>query len=281
MLQIPSSVVLGIDAAWTNVQPSGVALVSGGPRGWRCVAIAPSYAAFMELAEGTPVDWTAPRVDVGAANAGRILGAARNLAGANVDIVAIDLPIATVPIRGRRAADTTISREFGALGCATHSPTEVRPGSLSERLRAEFETLGFPIGTVTAGSFRPPCLLEVYPHVALLKLLSAQYRMKCKISKIRKYWPGQSWTQQQRIARLLEVWHKILSALQSEFDGLSLSLPSSPSVRTLVELKRYEDSLDALVSAWVGICFIEGNVKPYGDQTAAIWLPTRSGVLRG
>jgi predicted RNase H-like nuclease len=32
--------VLGIDSAWTEKEPSGVALLEGSPRDWRCVVVA-------------------------------------------------------------------------------------------------------------------------------------------------------------------------------------------------------------------------------------------------
>jgi len=48
--------ILGIDAAWTEKEPSGVALIEGARGGWRCVAVTPSYGTFLALAEGTPVD---------------------------------------------------------------------------------------------------------------------------------------------------------------------------------------------------------------------------------
>jgi predicted RNase H-like nuclease len=38
-------------------------------------------------------------------------------------------------------------------------------------------------------------------------------------------------------------------------------------------LKRYEDSLDALVCSWVGAKYLLGEAEPYGDGTAAIWVP--------
>jgi hypothetical protein len=50
--------VLGIDAAWTAEEPSGVALLAGSSGGWRCVTFTPSYDSFLALAEGMPVDWT-------------------------------------------------------------------------------------------------------------------------------------------------------------------------------------------------------------------------------
>jgi hypothetical protein len=38
-------------------------------------------------------------------------------------------------------------------------------------------------------------------------------------------------------------------------------------------LKRYEDTLDALVCAWLGFRFLAGKTLPLGDETAAIWCP--------
>ena len=48
--------VLGIDAAWTAHNPSGVALVQRATEGWECLALAPSYDAFLAIAIGEPID---------------------------------------------------------------------------------------------------------------------------------------------------------------------------------------------------------------------------------
>jgi hypothetical protein len=47
--------VLGIDAAWTNTQPSGVAVAMDTGEGWRLAAIAPSYSHFHALAHGNVI----------------------------------------------------------------------------------------------------------------------------------------------------------------------------------------------------------------------------------
>jgi hypothetical protein len=39
--------VLGIDAAWTFHEPSGVALVINDAEGWRLLKLASSYQAFL------------------------------------------------------------------------------------------------------------------------------------------------------------------------------------------------------------------------------------------
>tara|TARA_B100002003_G_scaffold148670_1_gene137814 strand:+ start:724 stop:861 length:138 start_codon:yes stop_codon:yes gene_type:complete len=42
---------------------------------------------------------------------------------------------------------------------------------------------------------------------------------------------------------------------------------------SLAGLKTYEDGIDALVCAWVGIEYLRGAATPYGDDDAAIWIP--------
>ena len=34
-------------------------------------------------------------------------------------------------------------------------------------------------------------------------------------------------------------------------------------------------ALDAIVCAWVGACIVDGTAEAFGDQSAAIWVPTR------
>ena len=46
--------VLGIDAAWTAHNPSGVALVQRAAEGWQCLALAPSYEAFLHWLQAHP-----------------------------------------------------------------------------------------------------------------------------------------------------------------------------------------------------------------------------------
>jgi predicted RNase H-like nuclease len=41
------------------------------------------------------------------------------------------------------------------------------------------------------------------------------------------------------------------------------------------KLKRYEDAIDALICCWVGTLYAEGNARPMGDDTTAIWCPLR------
>jgi hypothetical protein len=51
--------ILGIDAAWTGNEPSGVALVIERAGTWQCVAVAPSYSDFLGQSESKPTNWMA------------------------------------------------------------------------------------------------------------------------------------------------------------------------------------------------------------------------------
>ncbi len=201
-----------------------------------------------------------------------MLDAANTLAGARVDLVTVDMPIATVPIITRRLADKCISREFGGRGCSAHTPNAARPGPLGAFLSREFITAGYTIAHATESGGNSMRLLEIYPHPALLVLLQRQYRVPYKVGKSRDYWS--TFTIKQRISALLDEFRTINKALIRVLGPTGLTLPKSDDVPTLASLKRYEDALDALVSAWVGICYAKGAAVPFGDVTAAIWCPT-------
>lgn len=260
--------VLGIDAAWTLSQPTGVALAVEDRGRWTCAAVAPSYAGFARVAAGGAVDWGGPSFPGEEADAAALLAAAAALApGAEVSVVAVDMPLARGPILGRRPCDDAVARAFGGRGCGTHSPSERRPGAIGSRLQRSFEARGFSLATAEARPARS--LLEVFPHTALLSLLPSPYRVTYKASRAGRYWPDTP--PSGRRARLLEEWRRILAALGTRIARIDLPLPSAPP--RAGHMKRFEDALDALVCAWVGIEFLAGRASPYGDRFAAIWTP--------
>lgn len=266
--------VLGIDAAWTATEPSGVALVVERGRRWRCVALAPSYGELLSLAAGRPVAWPSCRPAGCLPDPAALVDACARLApGAALAAVALDVPLARGPIAARRAADDAVSRAFGARGLGAHSPSRERPGPISALLRDGFAARGFSLATGGAPTGRD--LLEVFPHTAILALLGADYRVPYKASRALRYWPGAS--APERRARLVAAWRRILRALARRIDGVRLVLPPAPA--TTSGLKRYEDALDALVCAWVGIEFLAGRATALGDGEAAVWTPASSIAL--
>ncbi len=205
------SAILAIDPAWTEAQPSGVALIEGAGGAWRCIAVAPSYHQFIALPEGWPVYWS-ERPFGGAPDVDALLEAASDLLGGSpVDLVTIDMPVATVEITGRRAADRAISREYGAKGCSTHSPNMVRPGAVGKALTEAFARRGYLVATTATAAGTTPVLVEVYPHTALLALMGAEYRLPYKVSRTGRYWPEIPPVERRR--RLVGIWVEILDEL--------------------------------------------------------------------
>jgi predicted RNase H-like nuclease len=280
------------------------------------LALAPSYASFVTLARNRSdwsddfrgsgarnrsdwsdyfpgIDWRA-RPSGGLPDCDALIEACIAIAGAPPDVIAIDMPLSTTPIVGRRAADNAIASALGRYGLGVHTPTPDRPGPIAELMRAGFEAHGYRLATAGprpsnqgasnhgasnhgASNHGPSnqgpsnqgpsnhgpsnherAILEVFPHAAAIRLLGASYRVPYKLGRAAQYWPEK--TSAQRKRAILDKWRAIRRAL--DVDGFDLRMRAS---------KRYEDALDAVVCAWVGVEFLAGRAKPYGDDTAAVW----------
>jgi predicted RNase H-like nuclease len=258
-------VVLGIDAAWTVTQPSGVAVAMQDDAGWVLIAAASSYGAFDAVAAGRAL----PLRHLGAPpDAAALLSAAQSLCGAPVSVAALDLPLAHAPITARRACDDAVSRAYARQKCSTYPPSATRPGPISDRLRLEFARAGYALCTTDLSL---PGIMEVYPHPALLALCDAPERLPYKAAKTRIYWPALD--RVQRRERLVLQWADFVEHLERDISGVTAALPPPPADARGVALKAYEDMLDAVICAWIGIRALEGRARPYGDDQAAIWIP--------
>jgi predicted RNase H-like nuclease len=257
--------ILGVDAAWTETGSSGVALLDCA-NDWRLIACAPSYSSFIAHADSKPICWHRPQPSP--LDATKLLKAAEELGGGRVDVVAIDMPIASVPFSSRRAADQEISRKFGSAWAGTHSPNANRPGEYGRRVSTAFVDAGYPLVT---SQRRSPALIEIYPLAALVRLLNVARRPIYKVSKCKAGWPDL--TRDQRIAKLLEAWGSILECLNQGIVGLEFPVPEARNLQSLSALKPYEDALDAVISSYVGALFLSGSAQAYGDAEAAIWVP--------
>ena len=263
--------VLGIDAAWTETEPSGVALVVESEQGWNCRAVAPSYEQFIALGKGGMIDWSC-RPKGSKPDVKKLLESSQALAAQyEVKVIAVDMPLSLGKITKRRPADSAVSIAYGGKGCAVHSPSAIRPGPIADELRAESNRLGFPLAVNDILTKTKPSLIEVYPHPALLSLLNIDYRFPYKVSKRNKYWKEQS--SDQKKSNLIEAFNRVLVYLNKKFNNISLKIPAITDIDYFSELKRYEDVLDALICAWVGALYLEGGCTSYGDNKAAIWIP--------
>jgi predicted RNase H-like nuclease len=263
------SLILGIDAAWTARGSSGVALLDSS-RG-RVIACAPSYDGFVGYSKGIPVNWDRPPAS--ALDALDLLDAATRVGHRPVDVVAIDMPIASTKISSRRVADQEISLKFGSAWAGTHSPNIDRPGAYGHSVTKQFIEAGYSM-TVTENASPRRSLIEVYPLAALVRLLNVQRRPLYKVSKCRREWPRR----EERIANILKAWHSILECLDLEIARSNFPVPEPGEINTLSALKPYEDALDAIISAYVGALFLHGSAEPHGDAQAAIWVPKISVV---
>jgi predicted RNase H-like nuclease len=261
------SVVLGIDAAWTAGQPSGVALVrSTRRRAWECIALAPSYESFLTLATTrAPIDWRV-RPRGAPPDCDALLAAAIALAGEPPDVIAIDMPLATRRITRRRAADNAISSAYASRGLGVHTPNELRPGPIADAMRLGFGRHGYRVATARTPPGTPHVLVEAFPHAAAIVLAGAEYRVPYKLSRIAQYWPAHVPARRRRA--LLAQWTTLRRALAVTIRGGQLRIPSGGP---LAQLKRYEDALDALICAWIGIEYLAGRLRAHGDATAAVW----------
>ena len=257
--------VLGIDAAWTKTEPSGVSLAVEAEGGWRLVAVEASYEHFLARGRGAAPGDGRPKGSH--PDAGALIGASRLLCRRAPECVAIDMPVGPNPIVGRRFCDDEISRRYGARKASVHSPRAARPGPISDTLRAGFEALGLPVRVA------PPAngLIEVYPHAALIEFMHEAERLPYKAAKTLTYWPDLPIAERHR--KLRAVWSRIVEALDRRIAGAGAALPvPAPDVRGW-PLKAFEDKLDAVVCAAVAITALNGQALPHGDAEGAIWVP--------
>jgi predicted RNase H-like nuclease len=258
-------IVLGIDAAWTATQPSGVAVLRRRRGAWHCMAVAPSYASFLELARGAAIDWrTRPTASIAQCDA--LLDATARLAGARPDVIAIDMPLATSPIIARRTADNAIASAYATRGLGAHSPSELRPGPIASAMREGFAAHGYTLATAATRAGTRGVMIEVFPHATAIALLGADYRVPYKLARVTQYWPAHSAEERRRA--LLSQWTKLRRALGKHVEGLAMRVPGSGP---LAALKRYEDALDAVICAWTGAEYLAKRTTAYGDATAAVW----------
>ncbi|MDH3373590.1 MAG: DUF429 domain-containing protein [Gammaproteobacteria bacterium] len=263
--------VLGIDAAWTEGEPSGVALAQIDGTHSRVLCVAPSYEQFVQAGDGIRVDWGARQLRGSEPDIARLLSAARRLGAGIVDLIALDIPLAKTPITSRRASDKAVSKAYGSKGCSTHSPSATRPGPVSEALGRQLKDAGYMLETLPPTPLHSFRAIEVYPHPALLTLLGRDFRIPYKVANSTRYWKGAPI--QLRLERLVGELRSIYHPLESKLGALPFVLPTVSEIAGPSQLKRYEDALDALVCAWIGIEHLNGKTTAYGDANSVIWIP--------
>jgi predicted house-cleaning noncanonical NTP pyrophosphatase (MazG superfamily)/predicted RNase H-like nuclease len=257
--------VLGIDAAWTEKEPSGLAVLKYNKDGkHNLVKVSRSYEEFIN----GKLDWNVDAV--GSYPDMKKLLEVCNDRNFRISVAALDIPLSPMPITGRRTAEALISKEYGKYGAATHSPNADRPGLVSQVIFNQFKESGFNFSYEYQ---EKPAFIEVYPHVAIIELLNLKKRLAYKVHNRSKYWPDA--TTQERNSRIISSLNTLRAGLNNHVSNIDAFIPvlkTSVSYRSKT-LKEYEDMLDAIVCALVGCFYIDGKVTAYGDETGAIWVP--------
>jgi predicted RNase H-like nuclease len=263
--------VLGIDAAWTERNASGFALIDRDDGGWRLRAAASCLQCFahecgLRGAQGIGANFA--------------LRSAENALGGRLpDLIALDMPLSRVMITKRRRSDELGSQRFGAQKCATHSPLIHRPGDVGRRLQADCEARGY--GLITSAPIpHTRSLAEVYPHPALLCLTRADERLRYKVAKTRTYWPNKK--PEERLSLVKRELRAIVRALDGVIAGVRLEIDRQfdlEGAKGFSALKPLEDTIDAIVAAWVGVTILEGAAEAFGDENSAIWIPRETWTM--
>jgi predicted RNase H-like nuclease len=276
-----STLILGIDAAWTPHHPAGVALVKIPAHGRpRLLRVARSYEEFCDIPRNRRIDWPA-KVRGSPPNIPSLLASCERISGAMPQIIALDIPLGAQPITGRRTADNMVTRLYSSRRAGTHTPNAQRPGLVSRMLFEQLAACGFTWLHAETSVLRNKkakqashVFIEAYPHPAIIELLRLDERLKYKVSKRQKYWPELD--RQARWAAIAKSLDRLRAALAERLAEVTEWMPRANSFiknGQTSRLKGYEDAMDAIVCAWIGCEFLAGRCVAYGDAESAIWLP--------
>jgi len=277
------SLVLGIDAAWTAANPSGIALVAVAtghtPKLLRVARTCGEFTSDRILGAS---DWLSTSPSGGPLKIDHLFGTIKKNTGALPNVIVLDIPLSPLPICGRRSADNAISIKYGKQWAGTHTPSKERPGLVSAALYRQFTGAGYNWVGVSKPehlSENIRCFIETYPHPVIVDMLGLEKRLCYKVTKSYKYWP--SLTSEERWTNIASELDRLRGALASRIHGLADRIPEALVLLDAVSkgrgtvFKGLEDALDAVVCAFTGCEFLAGRADAFGDQNSAIWVPRR------
>jgi predicted RNase H-like nuclease len=220
----PSTTFIGIDLAWKSEHnPSGAVVLREQGAGAALVDVAPPLRS-VDAVLAYVRDHEAPPC-----------------------VLAIDAPLVIPNVSGQRACERLVGQRYGARDASCHTSNRtLYPDAASVRLADALAGLGYVHAPVLASAQEAPAvMLEVYPHTAMVALYDLPQIVKYKKGSVAEKRAGLEHLQQ--FLRLLTRQDPPLVPNDALRDLLGRSL-GSLSGRAL---KDYEDSLDALICAYV------------------------------
>jgi predicted RNase H-like nuclease len=216
---------IGIDLAWNERNPSGVAVLCGDEHG-----------AELECAPVT------------LCGNSTIVKYVEKLSSDEM-VVAIDAPLIIPNRTGQRPCETLVGKRYGAHHASCHtSNLGLYPDAASVRLACSLtQSLSFchPLhenGELRSGQRR---MLEVYTHSALVALFNLERIVKYKKGKTSEKRSGLA-----KLQRLVETLTKEDPPLKSN-EIFRAFICTELSTRKGKKLKEYEDGIDAIVCAYL------------------------------
>lgn len=165
-------------------------------------------------------------------------------------VVAIDAPLIIANLTGQRPCETLVGQRYGARHASCHtSNLSLYPDATAVKLAHALEAEGFVHAPAPGSNVASRVLLEVFPHAALVALFDLETIIKYKKGSVA-----------QKRAGLQELRDRI--GQLARFDPplrpnarLQSLLTQDISAVTGHALKDYEDSLDAVVSAYLAFYY--------------------------
>ncbi|HEX3003522.1 MAG TPA: DUF429 domain-containing protein [Angustibacter sp.] len=237
---------IGVDLAWGDKRPTGVAVLDDDGRLVHLSAVTDDdsvVAALADYADGPCV-------------------------------VGFDAPIVVTNPSGNRPAEAALNRDFARFHAGAH-PTNTGRAEFAEQPRAArlAERLGLEVTPPGAG---PRRAMEVYPHAATVSLFRLGRTLKYKNK------PGRPLTQlRSELMRLIGLLEGLAAAdpavRLTQHRGWRDLVAGVETAERKSDLRRAEDQVDAVVCAYVAL-FAERRpdlTSTYGDaDTGAIVTPT-------
>jgi predicted RNase H-like nuclease/ppGpp synthetase/RelA/SpoT-type nucleotidyltranferase len=237
---------IGIDLAWGEVRPTGLAVLDDGGRLVHLSAHDTDESIVAALADfrETPV------------------------------LVAIDAPLVVVNATGNRPCEAALNRDFARFDAGAHPANTGKPEFAETPRGARLaKALGLDINPA---SRRPRRAIEVYPHPATITLF--------RLGRVLKYKQRPGRTVPQLRAAMLELIGHVEGLADAEtpmvvtrHEGWRQLVAQVRGAARKSELRRAEDQIDAVVCAYIARFVVAHpeRTTTYGDlATGYIVTPT-------